>query len=394
MKKKLFFLFIIVHLFSLTLFSQRIEKENINLQLLIEPIFPTEAQNRNYSLALNSHYNISKEDVYRSAKQEYQKKLDQYNENIELAKKEHHLKLVEYDEEVKRLKEKFKLESEEYNKQKTIDKIVSTNGPPTINLPSRPELNVPPMPKYKEPDLKEALIVDNKVLESQLNVSGFSKNGNYLEIQIDMPRTLFQDNAGKTFANQPTKIIAKLNGLTKLDKTYFTDFVEIASSPTNEINLNFHEKMFLQNVLQKINTIINDNFGYQSINTVVTVENVKNKGDYDDLEKAYIYITTNLRKMQPKTDYAPNKTATENFSKGISLWNEALKKINYKDKKALYNEKIARYIYFNLIRINLALGKKSEAEKYLNELQEHLMHIKLDYDEKNELTKLENNIYN
>lgn len=394
MNKKLLLSFLILHMFSLKLLSQRIDKENINIKLLKEPLFPIEFKNRTYIVTLNSPYNISKEDVYRNSKMEYQKELDKYDEKIGLAKKEHQLKLVEYNEEVKRLKEKFQLESTEFNKQKTIDKIVSANGPPTLILPSRPELNVPWIPQYREPNLNDALIVDNKVLESQLKVSGFSKSGNYLEIQIDMPRTTFQDNAGKTFANQPTKITGKIDGITKLEKTYFTDFVEIASSPTNEINLDFHEKIFLDNVLLKINNIINDNFGYQAINTVVTIETVKNKGDYNDLEQAYIYVTTNLRKLQAQSDNPANKTAMENLNKGITLWTNALSKINYQDKKSVYNDKIARFIYFNLIRLNVALNKKAEAEKYLNELQEHLVDIKLGYDEKNELKKLENNIYN
>lgn len=394
MKKNFFFSVLTIHLLSSSLFSQRIEKQNINIQLLKEPIFSTEVNNRNYTLHLDSPYNISKDDVYRNAQMEYQKELDKYYANIELSKKEHQLKLVEYDEEVKRLKEKFKLESAEYSKQKTIDKLVSVSGAPTISLPSRPELHVPMKPLFKEPDLRDALVVDNNVLKSQLNVSGFSKNGSYLEIIINMPRTIFQDNAGKTFANQPTKIIGKLNGVTKLEKILFSDFVEIASSPTTEINLNFHEKAFLQNVLQKINNTINDYFGYQANNSSLILETVKNKGDYDDLEQANIIVTTNLRKLQAKSDYAPNKTAMENLNKGILLWDEALKKINYQDKKALYNEKIARYIYFNLIKLNLALGKKQEAENYLNELQKNLINIKLDYDEKAELTKLENNIYN
>jgi hypothetical protein len=39
------------------------------------------------------------------------------------------------------------------------------------------------------------------------------------------------------------------------------------------------------------------------------------------------------------------------------------------------------------------MGKKTEAEKYLNELQENLVNIKLSYDDENELKGLENIIY-
>jgi tetratricopeptide (TPR) repeat protein len=247
---------------------------------------------------------------------------------------------------------------------------------------------------YRQPDLKDALIVDNKILASQMDVAGFSKGGNYLDVLVEMERTNFQDNQGKTFANQPVRIVGKQNGVVKLDKTYFSDFAEIASVPTNEINLNVHEKRYLQRTMDRTRNIINDHFGYQTINSSVTLETVKNKGDYDDLEKAYIYVTTNLKKLQAKSDYAPNKVAMENMQKGIEMWKTALGKVNYNDKKAFYNQKIGEYLYFNLIRLNLALGNYTEAEKYLNELQEHLVDIKLSYDANLELKRLEEKIYN
>ena len=50
-------------------------------------------------------------------------------------------------------------------------------------------------------------------------------------------------------------------------------------------------------------------------------------------------------------------------------------------------------LYFNLIRLNLALNNKKQAEAYLNEMQENLIGIKLSYDEQNELKALESEIY-
>jgi hypothetical protein len=134
------------------------------------------------------------------------------------------------------------------------------------------------MPVYRQPDLKDALIVDNKILASQMDVAGFSKGGNHLDVLVEMERTNFQDNQGKTFANQPVRIVGKQNGVVKLDKTYFSDFAEIASVPTNEINLNVHEKRYLQRTMDRTRNIINDHFGYQTINSSVTLETVKIKG--------------------------------------------------------------------------------------------------------------------
>lgn len=392
--KKIHLLFPIL-LFSVqSVLAQRIDKETISFQLLKEPVFATDAANRNYTITVKSPYNITKDDVLRISKEDYQNQVNNYQTNVETAKIEHQERLKDYEAEVKKLQEKFKLESAEYSKLSAVEKIAATNGAPVLRLPSRPVLNIPPMPVYRQPDLRDALIVDNKILASQIDVAGFSKSGNNLDLQIEMERTNFQDNQGKTFANQPVRIIGKQNGVVKLDKTYFSDFAEIASVPTNEINLNTHEKAYLQRTMDRTRNIINDHFGYQTINSSVALETVKNKGDYDDLEKAYIYVTTNLKKLQAKSDYPPNKVAMENMQKGIDMWKAALTKVNYSDKKALYNQKIGEYLYFNLIRLNLALGNSKEAEKYLNELQEHLVDIKLSYDANLELKKLEEKIYN
>ena len=392
--KKLNLLFPVV-LFSVqSVFGQRIDKETISFQLLKEPVFTTDLANRNYTITVKSPYNITKDDVLRMSKEEHQNQVNNYQTNVETAKIEHQERLKDYEAEVKKLQEKFKLESAEYNKLSAVEKIAAVNGAPILRLPSRPVLNIPPMPVYRQPDLKDALIVDNKILASQMDVAGFSKGGNHLDVLVEMERTNFQDNQGKTFANQPVRIVGKQNGVVKLDKTYFSDFAEIASVPTNEINLNVHEKRYLQRTMDRTRNIINDHFGYQTINSSVTLETVKNKGDYDDLEKAYIYVTTNLKKLQAKSDYAPNKVAMENMQKGIEMWKTALGKVNYNDKKALYNQKIGEYLYFNLIRLNLALGNYTEAEKYLNELQEHLVDIKLSYDANLELKRLEEKIYN
>ena len=81
------------------------------------------------------------------------------------------------------------------------------------------------------------------------------------------------------------------------------------------------------------------------------------------------------------------------MQKGIDIWKETLTKIDYKDKKADFNNKIAEFVYLNLIRLHLALGKRTEAEKFLNEFQENQIYMKLSYDDENELKRLETLIY-
>lgn len=219
--KKVKLLFIIPLFAAQAVSAQRIDKETISFQVLKEPVYATDPKDRNYTVTVRSPYNITKEDVLRMSEEEYQRKADYYREDVESAKAEHQEKLKEYEEEVKKLQEKFKLESAEYNKLSAVEKIAAANGAPVLRLPARPALNIPPMPGYRQPDLKDALIVDNKILASQMEVAGFSKGGNDLELEIEMERTHFQDNQGKTFANQPVRIIGKQNGTVKLIKPIF-----------------------------------------------------------------------------------------------------------------------------------------------------------------------------
>ena len=47
------------------------------------------------------------------------------------------------------------------------------------------------------------------------------KVGDYVDIKVDIKDVKFQDNAGQSFANQPTKLIVKVNGVEKINKSFF-----------------------------------------------------------------------------------------------------------------------------------------------------------------------------
>jgi len=100
-----------------------------------------------------------------------------------------------------------------------------------------------------------------------------------------------------------------------------------------------------------------------------------------------------LKKLQGNPDSNSSEVALTNMQKGFEIWTNTLKNINYQDPKAEFNYKIAKYIYYNFIRINLAFDNKKEAEKYLNEFQENMVYMKLDSDEKRQLDSLEKQIY-
>ena len=390
--KHLFFTLLLVASFG---YSQNISSENIDFLILKQPKESIDVANRTLKVTVTSPYNVTAEDVIAQSKADHQTALANYATVVANSEKEFDQKLEDYDEEVVKAKEKFELESAEFKKLSMIERLSMTDQGknPKLVTPTKPVYVKPAPPVYREPNLNDHIIVNNSVLASQINVEGFSKEGNYLDVAVDISEVHFQDNAGQTFANQPTTLVVKVNGVEKIKTKFFEEFKFVSSSPSNNINKSLEEKNHLNKVVAFLNQYLNDNYGFQSIKKTVKLDKVKNKGEYDDLEKAHIYVTTNLKKLQP-SDPERSAAAVAGMQKGIDIWLETLKKVEFKkDSKSAFNAKIGEYIYFNLIRLNLAMNRKAEAEKYLNELQENLIGIKLSYDEQNELKALENEIY-
>ena len=376
------------------LFAQNISSENIEYESLKDPIYSTEETLRTFKVNVTSPYNLTAEDVIAQSKVDFENDVKNYDQNVANSEKEFQQKLKDHDGEVLKAKEKFELESTEFKKLSLLERLSMTEQGknPKLVTPNKPIYVKPTKPVYQSPNLNDYIIVNNSVLETQIKITGFTTSGKNLEIFLDIDKITFQDNAGQTFAKQPTKLKVLVNGVEKVKTSFFEDFKFVSSSPSNNINKPLTEKNFLAEVIKTVNTYLNDNFGYQSYKSTVKILSVKNKGKYDDLEKADIYISTNLRKLNPQN---PEMTAAAKagLQKGIDIWTNTLTKVDYKDKKADFNSKIAEFVYFNLIRLNLALGNKKDAEKYLNEMQENMIYMKLSYDDENELKSIENQIY-
>jgi hypothetical protein len=392
MKCKAFLLFSIV--FSFFGWAQSITSEKVEYKLPIVSKFPIEPSNRTFKVKVTSPYTLKTDDIIAQSKLDYQAETKSFDKTVAASEVEFQKRLVAYDQDVVKAKEKYKLESEEYKKLSLLERLaMSDQGrEPKLVLPTKPQYVKPTKAEYREPDLSNYIIVDNDVLASQISITGFSRDGNYIDVAVDIKRMNFQDTAGQTFANQPTKVIVKVNGVEKLNNSFFQEFKLLSTSPSNNLNKPLEEKYYLNKVIAQINTFLDDNFGIRWINPSIKISTVKNKGKYDDLEKATIYVTTNLRKLNPE-NAEMNAAAMTGMQKGIDIWKATLTKIDYKDKKADLNAKIATYIYYNLIRLNIGLRNKKEAEKYLNELQENMIYLDLSSDEKTELKEFENNIY-
>ena len=383
-------------LFSMvSLQAQNINSETVDFRVLKAPQTSIKENARTYNITVNSPYNLSKEDVIAQSKRDHQDALANYDNTVIESQKNHQQALKDYNDDVIRAKETFTLESAEFKKLSLLERLALTDRgqKPVLRLPSKPIYQKPGAPIYRQPNLNDYFIVDNNVLASQISIDGYKKGTPNVDVYITMEAVHFQDNAGQTYANQPTKIVVKENGVEKINTTILQDFTFVSSQPTNNINKPAEEKKYLDNTIRAINTFLNDAYGYKTLNKQVKLEYVKNKGDYDDLEKAQIYVTTNLRKLQANSDPSANDVAFANMKKGTDIWEQTLKKVNYNDKKATFNAKIAKFLFLNLIRLNVALENKQEAEKYLNAFQDKLVELDLSYDEKAELKLLEKQIY-
>jgi hypothetical protein len=377
-----------------TAFGQSINSESVEFQLLKQPKFLIDENSRKLKVIVTSPYNVKTEDIVKKSKEDFYVEIKNYATIVSNSEKEYQIKLKEYDAEVVKAKAQFELENTEFKKFSLLERLAMTDQKknPVLVIPTKPVYYKPAPPVYQDPNLNDYIIVDNNVLASKISISGFTKEDAGITVLVDIQQVNFQDNAGQTFANQPTKIIVKVNGVEKTNASFFNEFKFVSSVPTNNINKPLEEKNHLNGVIAFINQYLNDNYGFQSITKTIKISYVKNKGKYDDLEKANLYVITNLRKLQPELSET-NVVAYANMKKGTDIWQQTLTTIDYKNSSADFNAKIAKFIYFNLIRLNVALDKKKDAENFLNQLQENLIYMDLCYDEKSELKNLEKEIY-
>jgi hypothetical protein len=375
--------------------AQSTTSEMVLYKVPVVAKYPIEALNRNFKVKVTSPYTLKTDDIVAQSKLDFQAELKNYDKVVADSEVEFKNRLATYDEDVIKAKEKYTLESAEFKKMTLFERLAMTDQgkAPKLVTPTKPEYYKPTKPVYNEPNFNNYIIVDNDVLATQIGITGFSRGGNYVDISVDIKKMNFQDNAGQTFANQPTKLIVKVNGTEKINTMFFQDFKLYSNSPSNNLNKPLSEKNYLNEVIAHVNAYLDENYGIRYSTPSVRIATVKNnKGKYDELEKASVYVATNLRKLNPES---PEMTAAgmAGMQKGIDIWKDTISKIQWKDKKADLNAKIGTYVYLNLIRVNLAVGNKKEAEKTLNEFQENIIYMDLSSEEKSEVQQFESAIY-
>ena len=376
-------------------FAQRIQEEKITYFDIIKPKEQLDASIKGYRVIVNIPYTMTPEDVKAQSLSDFEAEKANYQNVLDQSKKDYQEKLDNYDAEVKQAKENYDAEMKNFKSLSLLERLALTDQgkKPTLKTPARPQYVEPTEPVYREPNLADYLIFDKDALGDNINLNGFEK-GEGLLFNIDLEKMEFQENAGQTFFKQPAKLTVLVNGQNIAEKTFGEESKFLTSSSTNTINLNRYEKDNVKKTLKTIEEYINSTYGYTPTQKTITIEFPKNrKREYDQLERAKITAISAFRKMTETATSDRRAIALRDLEKAEAIWAGELKKINYSDKKALYNATVAKSIYFNLLNIQTQLGQKDKAEATLSQMQEQLIDLNLSSSDEDRLAKLETQIY-
>jgi hypothetical protein len=205
---------------------------------------------------------------------------------------------------------------------------------------------------------------------------------------------VFQDNGGQTFYSQPTNLKVMKGTEVIDDKNFDDEFQFLTSSSSNTINLERYEKNNVNKIMKAIGQYINEEFGYIPVSSSIKIEFPKNKNrEYDALENAKIKAISAYRKLKKDATSDTRARANQELEAVREVWISELAKVDYNDKKATMNKDIGKMIFFNLMRVDISLKDKAQAEETLSQMQERRIDLDLNYDEKATFTRLEEQVY-
>lgn len=389
------FLLCLVIATTFTSSAQRILDESVSFYDIIKPKESLDSSIKTYDVKVNIPYTMTAEDAKAQSLQDFEEEKANYQNLIEKSKAEYQEKLDNHDLEVKQAKDNYDAEMKDFKSLSLLERLALTEQgkKPKLQTPARPTYVEPRESVYREPNLSDYLIFDNEALADNITLNGFEKGDGVIFV-IDLQKMEFQDNGGQTFYKQPALLNVIANGETIAEQQFGDESKFLTSSSSNTINLNRYEKENVKKTLNEIQKYINETYGYTPVSKKISISFPKNKKrEYDALEKAKITSVSAFRKMTKQASIERRNDAIADLEKAEDIWNSELEKIDYSDKKAIYNGTIAKSIFFNLLKVQSLLGQKNKAEETLSKLQDKLVELDLNYSEKQLLTDLETKIY-
>lgn len=378
-----------------TTFAQRALSEEVSYFDIRTPNRPLDASIKTYKVIVETPYTLTVEELNAKSKSEFEAEKANYTTTVKESEDEFNDRLANHDEDVKKSEARYDKEMADFKALSLLERLTLTDQgkKPALIVPAKPTYVKPREPQYVQPNLNEHLIFDSNALADGVELMGYEKGSDVLFV-INISKMNFQDNAGQTFYSQPTTLKV-MKGATMIDDKKFDDESKfLTSSSSNTINLDSYEKSNVNKIMATITKYINEEFGLIPVASSIVIEFPKNKGrDYDALENAKIKALSAYRKLNKNASTETRERAKSELMAVRDVWKSELKRIDYNDKRAEMNKDIARIIFFNLMRVDISLKNKAQAEESLAAMQEKRIDLDLDYDDKAMFTRLEEQVY-
>lgn len=205
-----------------------------------------------------------------------------------------------------------------------------------------------------------------RTVDEQLNMVsvGGGKTSTYKSIRYHTEFSYRYPIAVKVFSPDGKEVLSltppELNSY-KIYKSMVTDRPAIIN--TELLTKTLQEKI-LQDNLRFINNLLNNQFGYSSVEKTATLYYIKNGDqDYADMTMAFNEASSGFLMLQK--DAVPAKAKLQ---KACELWTAALKESDLTNKKARINKDITIGIYFDLLEAYFALGNAQEGQNVLDRI--------------------------
>ncbi|WP_156112400.1 hypothetical protein [Lacinutrix jangbogonensis] len=380
---------------SIASFGQRAMSEKISYFNVRTPNNPLEESIKSYNVIVETPYTLTVEELNIQSLADFETEKANYTTIVEESEAEFDAHLAGHDEEVKKAEARYDKEMKDFKSLSLLERLTITDQgkKPRLTVPAKPRYVKPREPIYTKPNLDDHLIFDNQVLADNVELMGYEK-GNDLLILINITKMEFQDNGGQTFYAQPTNLKVMKGADIIGEKKFDEEFKFLTSSNSNTINLDRYEKSNVNKIMTSIGKYLDEEYGFIPVASSITIEFPKNKKrEYDVLENAKIKAISAYRKMKKNASSETRERAISGLISVRNLWKSELEKVDYKNKKATMNKEVAKMILFNLMRVDISIKDKAQAEETLEIMQDRRIDLDLNYDEKATFTKLEEQVY-
>ena len=394
--KKTLLTIIIACIANTNFYAQRAISEEVSYFDIRIPNQPLESSVKTYKVIVDTPYTLTVEELEVQSKADFEAEKANYGNILKESEEEYQDRLANHDDEVKKAEARYDKEMADFKDLSLLERLALTDQgkKPQLIVPSKPTYVKPREPQYIQPNLDDHLIFDNQVLADGVELLGYEKGGSDVLFIINISKMVFQDNGGQTFYSQPTTLKVMKGSAVINEKTFDNEFQFLTSSSSNTINLDRHGKNNVNKIMRNISTYINEEFGHIPVASNIMIEYPKNKDrEYDALENAKIKALSAYRKLKKDATTETRERAKSELEAVREVWKAELAKIDYNDKKAVMNKDVAKMIFFNLMRVDISLKDKAQAEETLAAMQEKRIDLDLSYDEKNTFTRLEEQVY-